>query len=378
MNKTICHLIINTGVGGAELAMMRLMRETMHNYNHILISMMAKEKVGKKIENYGIKVIELGISKNPITFFRMAKIFKIIHNEKPNLIISWMYHANLISLLLSPFYKVIWNIRHSLDDIKREKKLTRLLIYILGWLSKVPLKIIFNSTRSKNQHCNILNYTERNSEVIHNGVNIQEFYPNNKIRREKRKELNLLNDDIVIGHAARFHPVKNHTIFLKAFKAVSVRNPRVKAILCGRGVSMENLEFKQIIYKYKIEDKVICLGELKNLNEFYNTLDLFVLSSNSEGFPNVLIEAMSCGIRVVSTNVGEVHKVIQNKDYIVPPRNYKLLEGAINSVIKMKNDIIISNQINNRNIVVNRFNSLTSTKLFINIISSIISLKKNS
>ena len=148
-------------------------------------------------------------------------------------------------------------------------------------------------------------YTENNIEVRHNGIDTTKFFPSSRYRREIREQLKL-NDEFVIGTVGRFFPVKDHFTLFRAFERIKSFEPKAKLILVGAEPKGNNLKAEYIQYlteRHLIND-VFILPPTSDVEKVFNAMDVFVLSSISEGCSNVILEAMACGIPVVATRTG--------------------------------------------------------------------------
>jgi len=128
---------------------------------------------------------------------------------------------------------------------------------------------------------------------------------------------------------ARYHPIKGHGDFLQAAAICSRTVPGMKFMLAGEGIDESNGELSRRIRDLGLEDSFTLLGHRSNLERLYPGFDLLVLSSLSESFPNVLGEAMSCGVACICTEVGDCRDIIGDTGIAVPPGRPDLLGEAI-------------------------------------------------
>ena len=149
---------------------------------------------------------------------------------------------------------------------------------------------MFGINQLKNGKVNILN----------NGLQIENYKYNSIIRKSKRKELGLLDDDFVLGHIGRMTKQKNHKYLLDIFEKYLDINPKAKLMLIGEG------ELKSEIINYAKEknifDKILFLGVRTDTNKLYQTMDCFVFPSLFEGMPNTVIEAQTSGLKCIISN----------------------------------------------------------------------------
>ena len=172
--------------------------------------------------------------------------------------------------------------------------------------------------------------------VSGSGVDLKKFIPMD--RNIIREKYGFNSEDKIILFVGRLEKIKNIDFLIQSFALVVNSIPYAKLVIVGRGSERPRLE--KLASSHNLKDKVIFMGEINPeiMPEIYNLADVFVLSSYSETGPAVIKEALACGIPVVSTNVGEVRKLI-NKDAgkIVEKRVEKVFaEAIINTLDKLR------------------------------------------
>lgn len=251
-----------------------------------------------------------------------------------------MYHGNLAAQLAVVCSRervpALWNIRGSSYNLKAEKPVTAAIIWLGGKLSGLPKRIINNSLISAIKHEERLGYCAAKRVVIPNGFDTDKFAPSREARAGLRSELGISADAILIGLLARYHPMKDHASFLRAAAALLKDFPQTHFVLSGEGVGSGNDELRQLIERLAIAGRVHLLGERSDINRIAAALDILTSASAfGEGFPNVIGEAMACGVPCVVTDVGDSAFVIGQTGRVVPPRNASALAGAWRELIEM-------------------------------------------
>lgn len=165
-------------------------------------------------------------------------------------------------------------------------------------------------------------YKKGNVYLLNNAIDLDKFKYDEKIRKEKRKELNIKDDTLVIGHVGRFVEQKNHRFLIDIFNEVHKQNENSILLLVGQGPLME--EMKEKVKTLGIEDSVKFLGQRNDVNELYNAMDLFLFPSLYEGLGMVVVEAQVSGLPcVVSTKIPEIAKVTKKIVFINLENNIK-------------------------------------------------------
>jgi glycosyltransferase involved in cell wall biosynthesis len=165
-------------------------------------------------------------------------------------------------------------------------------------------------------------YRTRNAVVIPNGFELPPL-PSPQPRTAKR-----------IGIAARFHPQKDHLTFFKAAALLLQTHPELTFVAAGSGLSWHNPAVTQMISAADLpRSNVELLDEIEDMAGFYQSIDILALSSRTEGFPNVLAEAMSYALPVVTTDVGDAASLIGDGGLAVPPRDPAALAAAIRKLL---------------------------------------------
>jgi len=326
----ILHIITGLGTGGAERALNRLVQASDKTYyKHYVVSLTNRGTQGDSLEQAGVKVFFLGI-KNVFGFpkaaIRIRNIRKVI---KPDIIHGWMYHGGLMALWAGSDAPKILGVRHSLHDLKKEKRLTRTIIRILAKQSRQFSAIVYNSENSRIQH-EAVGYASEKASVLPNGFDCEEFAPDSSKRDQIRKTLALGKDETVFGHIARYHPMKNHHGLIEAFAMLNKSHPSSRLMLIGWHVSKENTRLSEYIKRLKLEEKILLLDEQSDIPSFLNAMDWLVSSSLwGEGFPNVIGEAMACEVPCIATDVGDSAYIIDENGFIVDPDNTRALAEAM-------------------------------------------------
>jgi glycosyltransferase involved in cell wall biosynthesis len=267
------------------------------------------------------------------------KLRSIIHGLQPDIIQGWMYHGNLAAWLAQRFAPgkpiLVWNIRQSLYNLNSEKPLTQKVIRTNRWLSSSADALLYNSQLSRQQHQQF-GFCSKHGRVIPNGFDLNIWKPALKEGKNTiRSRENIPTGATVIGHVARYHPMKDHARFIRAAVRVVASHPDVDVhvVLVGRNVDSNN-EALLMLVPGEFRSRFHWLGERHDLPDLMQMMDVVCLSSAwGEAFPNVLGETMACGIPGVATDVGDSALIVGDTGEIVPPEDDNALFSGLMKMV---------------------------------------------
>ena len=326
------HIITSLNIGGAETMLLRLIKHKPELVKStIVVSLTNNGKIGRILESMGVSVISLGMHNWSSIFKALFKLKKIIQNEKPDFIHTWMYHANIlggIAAILAKNKNIMWSIRRS-EFTHGESLSTYIVMKIGAMFSTFIPKVIVCVAESGLINHQKYGYKPDNMIVIPNGFDLGQLKHDPVIRKEIRKELNIYDDQIVIGCVGRFHESKGYEILIASSIEVISAHKKVRYLLIGRDLDKQNTILMEWINKTGFSDHFILAGEKHNVGDYMCAMDVFCLSSITEGFPNVVGEAMASALPCVVTDVGDVRKIVGDTAIIVESKNKKLLSKGL-------------------------------------------------
>lgn len=165
---------------------------------------------------------------------------------------------------------------------------------------------------------------ESRLHVIANGIELGQFQPNAAARQRIRAELGIAADDWVIGSVGRVAIEKNHALLLRA--AAPLLNAHGHLVIAGDGPL-----FPELRDQARAIANVHLLGVRKDVPDVLNAIDIFAMSSDTEGMPLVVLEAMATALPVVSTRVGGIPNVVDHGEtgFLVPPGDESALRDRL-------------------------------------------------
>ena len=340
--KKILHIIPNLNNGGAERSLYLLAKND-HLNEHIVICLSDKGKYGDSLLKHKINVYFLKKNKISLFSYKILDFFfnlvSLIKSIKPDIVQTWMYNMDIfggIAARLAGVKIIIWGVRRSSYEPSIMSKSLLNRIKIAAYLSYfIPTKIVFNSRSGLINH-GLLGYCKKKMLFISNGFDSLslDFGPKKDILKKLLKNQ---KKTFIIGHVANFKPEKDHYTLLKSLEYLRKKNYAFKCILAGRNIDKKNFQLKLLIEKMNLKNHIVLLGEKNDISNLYKSIDLFILSSITEGCNNSLIEAMSHGVPCVATNVGESKYIIGKFGSTVPINKPHLLANSIEKNLKRLN-----------------------------------------
>lgn len=333
----VLHLISGLQTGGAEMMLFKLLRRLNRDRCESAVVSVSDEGIlGERIRALGVPLYGLGLAPAGLSIAGLWRLGKVVLHRRPDILQGWMYHGDLMAAVARmwiPRARVVWNVRTDANEgvlRLRTRQVLRACCLLSRW---VPDVVLFNSERSLANHRR-KGYRCRHMRVIPNGFELSEFRPDELSRSRLRESLGLPPSTELVGMAAHYALRKDYPVFLAAAAIIARRRPGVRFVACGRGVSLENPELASEVHRRGLQGKVLLLGERRDMPRFLAGLDVFCLASRSEGFPNVVGEAMACGVPVVATDVGDCRPIVGDTGLIVPPGDAEALARGCLSLLE--------------------------------------------
>ena len=328
----VLHIIVGLDVGGAETMLKRLIESAPVSLTEtIVVSLTSIGVVGESLRARGVCVYALGMSSFWCAPMVLWRLIWLIRKCRPAIVQTWMYHADLIGGLaarLAGCCAVVWNIR-STNIPQGALSVTFWIVRLCAIFSYfIPDRIICCANSVKTAHIK-LRYVAHKMIVIQNGFDFSAFEIDSNSRQRARLELGCNAGDIVIGVVGRFDPLKDFHNFVTAASYVSLKCANVKYLMIGRGNEWSNPTLCDWIERAGLIEKFHLVGQKNDVNYYFSALDIFCLSSVSEGFPNVVVEAMAMQLPCVVTSAGDAAEILGDNGFIVPVKDSMALADAL-------------------------------------------------
>jgi glycosyltransferase involved in cell wall biosynthesis len=326
----VLHVITGLGGGGAEAALFRLVTKDSSN-THYIVSLSGRGVYASRLEKAGVRVVALELSRNPLSLARLSVLWRLVREFKPDVMQTWMYHADFLGGVVACFSRVpvVWGIRQTLLVRPYTSGSTIAVARACALMSKrIPAAIVSCSSRAMESHI-AFGYKSRRMVVIPNGYDLGELRPMAALRSTFRREIGVPEDTLVIGMVARLDPTKDHSTLLAACKYLRRAGVSFHLVLVGARMVSQETAIAKLVAEAGLGGSVSLLGFRSDIAKVMNGLDIHVLSSMTEAFPNVLAEAMACGTPCVTTDAGDSAQIVGDAGWVVPPGDPERLANAL-------------------------------------------------
>lgn len=271
--------------------------------------------------------------------FHLLTLARDLCRFQPDVVQGWMYLGNLYGGLAAKLARrdlpVAWNIRHSTLDPKIDSRSMRWSAWLGGQLSGlVPDRIVLCAEAARVAHLRV-GYAPDKLEVIPNGFDLSELRPDPTARQRIRAELGITDDTPLVGLIGRLHQHKDHQTFVRAARVVADLFPNAHFVGAGEEQTYSASDLWSWVDAVGLRDRFHWLGVRHDVPAIDASLDVLVCSSTTEGFPNVVGEAMACGVPCVATDVGECAEVVGDTGRIVPKQAPQQLGEAIIDLLRL-------------------------------------------
>jgi glycosyltransferase involved in cell wall biosynthesis len=338
----VLHFVHGIGGGGAE-AMLVNLAETLDpaRFRSIVVAINARPR-----PHHVARLREAEVTLHDLegsAFLKretLTKLRTVLRQERPAIVQTWMHHADLVggwAARLAGVRNVVWSI-HCREIHRNPGDGDRKIAFFrraLGLSSRfIPTRILSCSAAAIEDHA-ALGYPRSKMRWIPNGIDAERFVPDMDATLDTRAELKLPPSAPVIGYVGRFHEMKDLPTFLKAAALLQARVPEAHFVFCG-GVEVEmTAEERELLAQLPRRDQVRFDSFRADPWRLYPALNVFSLSSRTEACPMTVIEAMSCGVPCVTTDVGDCSRLLEGVGQVVPLRDAAALAHAWEETLRL-------------------------------------------
>jgi glycosyltransferase involved in cell wall biosynthesis len=336
---TILHYTFHLGGGGAEAMLMNLVEKLDPKwFRSVVVAVNTRPwpDLMQRLAAAGVKLHSL----ERLSLGSFARLCAILRAERPDIVQTWIQQSDFVggwAARLAGVPKVIWSL-HMLEtfhDPKESRFMIAFLHRALVFSSRfIPSRIISCSAAAVETHV-AMGYPRSKMQWIPNGIDTERFIPDAKVASATRMELQLPPEVPVIGYAGRFHEAKDLTTFLRAAALLQSQVPKAHFLLCGGLQSDLSGKEREAFSRMPFPDQVRFEAFRTDPWSIYPALDLYSLSSRTEACPMSIIEAMSCGVPCVTTDVGDCAFLLDGVGCVVPAGDPEALANAWEQALRL-------------------------------------------
>ena len=326
----VLHIVYSFGIGGLENGIVNLVNNMdPERFKVSIISLTPLLDSKQRIARDGVycEVLEKRKGNDPSVPFRLGKLLKKYHVDVVHTHGWGTYLEGLFAARIARVPVVIHG-EHGTDQLNW---LRRRMAYRLGMVGTDKVLTVCENMRRR--FIEKYHIPPEKISTIRNGVDTRAFQEDKELREQKRHELGFEAKDIVVGTIGRLCYEKNYETLLKAVARLAPKYNNFSLLIIGEGADRACLV--DLATTLGIQNRVRFLGNRDDTLGLLNAMDIFVLTSRSEGLPNTLLEAMSVGVPVVTTNVGGIPEVITNTacGYLVDPNDPKTFAEMLDQLV---------------------------------------------
>ena len=331
-------LIRSLDFGGAERQLLLLTKnlpETIFEYS--VVCFYDHGKLFRQFEDAGVTVIPLDKKGRWDILPFLLRLIKLVSKNKPDVIYSFLAVPNILGALLKilfPGMCLLMGVRGSSRDLHQYDWLYRLSFWLEVRAARFANGVILNSHAGNEQYIKT-GFPASKMSVIHNGIDITSFVKEAGSGKILRAEWGVPGDTPLVGMIGRLDPVKDHATFLAAAGIVKQSIPDLRFVVIGDGPADYLYQLRRLAGELGLTDYVHWENARLDIQAVYNAIYILCLSSQGEGFPNVIGEAMACGVPCVATGVGDIPEIIGDTGIIVNPGDPKSLADGLIKILSL-------------------------------------------
>ena len=331
----IAFLVRALEYGGAERQLVVLAKAMHERGNDVrILTFYGGAPLEAELRQAGVPLRTLGKTGRWDVIGFLRRLHAVLREEPVDILHGYLDIPNAVAAVmrvLHPRLTVVWGVRASYMDLTQFDWLARVSNPIILALSRYAHLVIANS-RAGLEYAVAQGYRRATATVIPNGIDAERFVPDRAAGLRVRTEWGVAPHECLIGLIGRLDPMKDHPTFLAAAARLGAR-PDVRFVCVGGGEPRYADEMAGLARQFGLADRVIWAGPRADMCPVYNALDIMCSSSSGEGFPNVIGEAMACGVPCVVTDVGDSAWILDQPALVAPPRDPAALADRMQRLV---------------------------------------------
>jgi glycosyltransferase involved in cell wall biosynthesis len=281
--------------------------------------------------DHGVRLLPIGKTGRWHLLGPLARLWRLFLTERPDVVYAFLPAQTATAALVLPPWlstRLVFGLRAGAMRLEHYDRLAAFSYRLEALLSRRAALLIANAQSVRVDAIGRGLPADRIC-VIPNGIDTDTAAPDRSAGSALRRAWGLDDNAFVIGMVARLDPMKDHDNFLSAAAQYAREDPDARFVCVGDGAASYRDKLNGLARSLGIAQRVVWAGEMRDVRAAYNAFDVSALSSAfGEGFPNVVGEALACGVPVAATDVGDTRHVIGDFGEVVPPGNPDALSAA--------------------------------------------------
>lgn len=303
--KNILYVIDTRGPGGAERIFLDLICGIDKTKYNPVILIKGQGWLDNELRSNGFETIIIN-PKGSFNFRYLWSLIKIIKKYKVELIHSHLLGSNIYASAAGLLTGIpVISTFHGAVDVKQNERFRWLKFQIINMGSSW---IVTVSDHLKSQLWDISNISRKKTIIIYNGINLEKYQRIND--KTLRKELNITDETILIGAVGNIRRPKSYDVLMNAAAILHKETDNYKFVIAGEGSGSIYDELVELQSKLDLKSNVYFIGFRPDVARIMSNMDIFLLTSESEGFSLSTIEAMACELPVIATRSGGPEEII--------------------------------------------------------------------
>ncbi|MGH7258672.1 MAG: glycosyltransferase [Nitrospiraceae bacterium] len=325
--------------GGAQRQLVNLAKGLKSmGHNVIVLTYYPDAPLEHELTDAGIEVWTLGKRSRWDIGRPVVRLVRLVRAARPAVLHGYLGTANLLTVIAKaccPSIKMVWGVRASNMDWDTYGWFDKFSFECECMLSRFADLLVVNSHAGREYH-RARGFPSKKMIVIHNGIDTDHFRPDKQAGKRMRREWGIKEGERLVGLVGRLDPMKDHPTFLKAAALVAQGRTDVRFVCVGQGPDGYRDDLYSLATALGLADRLIWADCFYDMPAIYNAFDVVVSSSVwGEGFPNVVGEAIACGVPCVATDVGDSALLFAaSAGELVPPRDPEALAKGIEVLLK--------------------------------------------
>lgn len=297
----IIHVNCTMNIGGIESFLMNIYRNINREENEIVFLTYSDEEFDyeKEIISMGGRIIRISNPNSVSIFKHIKQLYEVIKKENPDVVHSHTHFNCAYVMIAAYFSHVRKRICHSHSSYALLEK--RILKRIKWFISRTIMKLFSTNLVACSNEAGIALYGKYKFDIIPNGIDISNYKFDMKERKKYRKQYNIKDNEVVIGHIGRIDTPKNHKFLIEVYNEYLKINKNSKLFLIGDGPLYN--EINNEIKRKKLDNSIKMLGSRNDVNKILNMFDIVLFPSIYEGFPVSLVEVQANGLQAIISDV---------------------------------------------------------------------------